>query len=31
LVEKKNKIKNILCRVSKNDTRQSIICRVSAG
>jgi hypothetical protein len=28
---KKKKIKNILCRVSKKDTRQSFLCRVRAG
>jgi hypothetical protein len=27
----KRKKKNVLCRVSRNDTRQSILCRVSAG
>jgi hypothetical protein len=27
----KRKNKNILCRVSRNNTRQSFLCRVSAG
>ena len=31
MVEKRKKIKKILCRVSKVDIRQSIVCRVSGG